>query len=328
MHHIRNFVGRDAQSYPGLQLVWSSASSGANLVGFAKKKLEIKKFLEFSRIPSPLVTSSAFTSAFHVKTPLMRSQSSATSLRNPLSSHGNSKTFCRRFTPIWRRKHLTELFMKIFIELLSGNSVEFQPENSVFSRNDSLSLSIYASKNQIGTYKTIEMEAFAAKHFVAANGALVGINVDQQILTSYAEESGAITDGRHIPNHGSPFRGGDFRRFARGNTVHVIIAGEGAGITDAKARAVQAVFLAHLGRESPLKFASLPGTQSVLAKLGVPGAGFQAVHDGSGLVGAYLILEAKIADRVLRGFVDQLRSIKVEDVEGELTENSKGSKQF
>lgn len=99
-----------------------------------------------------------------------------------------------------------------------------------------------------------------------------------------------------------------------------MVAGDGAAVGDLKFLAAQAVFLAHIGRASPLKFASLPGSTSGLALAnlpeGVTGSAFQAPYDGSGLVGVYLLATGANADSAVRATVKVLRTTQVQDIEG------------
>ncbi|CAI2349068.1 unnamed protein product [Caenorhabditis sp. 36 PRJEB53466] len=286
VHHIRNFVGRDAQSYPGLQLVWSSAASGANLSSFATRDI------------------------FGVQISVARDHAAyALSILGHLAAK-----------PAFKPWELEDVAPTILADLSQKTpyQIVFEDIHRAAFRNDSLSFSLFSSKREVGAYKSDELSKFAEKHFVSGNGVLVGVNVDGEILKNYAEESGSIADGRLITNHEAPFRGGDYRRFARGNDVHIIVAGSGAPIGNLKARATQAVFLAHIGRVSPLKFASIPGSTSGLSTLpsGVVGSSFQASYDGSGLVGAYLLASGANADGAVRAAVDALKTPKVQDIEG------------
>ncbi|KAF1753048.1 hypothetical protein GCK72_019604 [Caenorhabditis remanei] len=288
VHHIRNFVGRDAQSYPGLQLVWSSAASGAQMNSFASRDI------------------------FGVQISVARDDAA---YALSILGHVASKP---AFKP-WETEDVLPT-IRADLSQKTPYSRVFEDLHRAAFRNDSLSYSLLSSKNQIGAFKSDEMSKFAAKHFVSGNGVLVGINVDHNILKNYAEESGTISEGSIVMNHMAPFRGGDYRRFARGDNVHIVIAGAGAPINDVKQRAVQSVFLAHVGRSSPLKFATLPGTQSGLglANLpgGVTGSSFQAAYDGSGLAGVYLISPAANSDAAVRAAVGALRKPKVQDIEG------------
>ncbi|CCD69955.1 Peptidase M16 N-terminal domain-containing protein [Caenorhabditis elegans] len=288
VHHVRNFVGRDAQSYPGLQLVWSSAASGANLNSFATRDI------------------------FGVQISVARDQAA---YALSILGHVAAK-------PAFKPWELEDVTPTILADLSQKTpyGIVFEDIHRAAFRNDSLSFSLYSSKGQVGAYKSQELAKFAAKHFVSGNAVLVGINVDGSILKSYAEECGVVPDGHIITNQGSPFRGGDYRRFARGNDVHIMVAGDGAAVGDLKFLAAQAVFLAHIGRASPLKFASLPGSTSGLALAnlpeGVTGSAFQAPYDGSGLVGVYLLATGANADSAVRATVKVLRTTQVQDIEG------------
>uniref|UniRef100_A0A8R1DIL0 Peptidase_M16 domain-containing protein n=1 Tax=Caenorhabditis japonica TaxID=281687 RepID=A0A8R1DIL0_CAEJA len=285
IHHIRNFVGRDAQSYPGLQLVWSAAASGASLSSFATRDI------------------------FGVQISVPREQAA---YALSILGHVAAK-------PAFKPWELEDVTPTILADLAHKTpyGIVFEDVHRAAFRNDPLSYSLYSSKREVGAFKSEELSKFAQKHFVSGNGVLVGINVNPSTLKDYAEESGAISEGLHVTNQAAPFRGGDIRRFARGNSVHVMLAGSGAAVNNVKARAIQSVLLQHIGRSSPLQFASLPGTQSALKILpdGVPGSAFQAAYDGSGLVGVYLIATPSNADTVVRTTVDALRNVKVQDLE-------------
>ncbi|EGT47816.1 CBN-UCR-2.3 protein [Caenorhabditis brenneri] len=187
-------------------------------------------------------------------------------------------------------------------------------------RSGSLSHSLYSPKSNVGTYKSEELSQFASKHFVNGNGVLVGVNVDEELLKNYAEGSGVVANGSVVKSRDSKFRGGDYRRFCKMNGVHIIVAGPGAAVGDIKKQAVQAVFLAHIGRVSPLKFATLPGSKTQLglsSKLpeGVAGSGFNLMYEDTGIVGVYLIASGANADASVRATVEALKAPKVQELD-------------
>lgn len=276
VHHIRNFVGRDVQSYPGLQLVWSSAASGGQLNSFASRDV------------------------FGVQMSVPRDKADyALSILGQVAAQ-----------PAFKPWEMEDVLPTIHADLAqkTARAVVFEDIHRAAFRNDSLGFSLYSSKNQIGAYKSEELQEFARKHFVSGNGVLVGINVDSGTLQQYGEENGAIRDGIAVMNHGAYFRGGDHRRFARGNDVHIMIAGAGAPVGDVKSLAAQHVLLAHIGQSSPLKLRILGSSSSEVDAFG-------ASYDGSGLIGAYLHTSGAKAESAVKKTVEALRNAKIQKLE-------------
>ncbi|CAP36006.2 Protein CBR-UCR-2.3 [Caenorhabditis briggsae] len=288
VHHIRNFVGRDAQSYPGLQLVWQTGVVGGQMTSFASRDI------------------------FGVQISVPREESA---YALSILGHVASK-------PAFKPWEIEDVLPTIRADIAHKSIYTqlFEDLHKAAFRNDSLAYSIYSSKKQVGAFGSEELSKFAAKHFVTGNGCLVGINVDGEILKSYGEESGTISEGQSVHNHMEPFRGGDYRRFARGDTVHIMISGAGSPLSELRQLASQYVFLAHIGRTSPLKFASVPGTMSGMGMAGLPssfaGSAFQAPYDGTGLAGVYMVSDASHSDLAVRAAVKALRQTKVQDLEG------------
>ncbi|CAB3402103.1 unnamed protein product [Caenorhabditis bovis] len=285
VHHVRNFVGRDVQSYPGLQLVWSAAASGASMKAFSTRDV------------------------FGVHLTVPRDKAAYA-----LSILGHTAA-----KPAFKPWEMEDVIPTLYADIAHKNpySVVFEDIHRAAYRNGALANSVYATKGQVGSSKSKDLCKFAEKHFVSGNGVIVGYNVDAATLKLYADESGAIENGSSVAVKESPYRGGNFRRHANGKDAHIIIAGQGASSNDVKSLAAQAVLQAVIGKTSPLKFSSLPGTNSLLGKLpsGTVGSAFQAIHDQSGLVGVYILTNGSNAESSVKNTVASLRSAKVQDLE-------------
>uniref|UniRef100_A0A1I7UEU2 Peptidase_M16 domain-containing protein n=1 Tax=Caenorhabditis tropicalis TaxID=1561998 RepID=A0A1I7UEU2_9PELO len=278
VHHIRNFVGRDVQSYPGLQLVWASAASGGQMNSFASRDIL----------------------GVHMAVPRDTAEY-ALSILGQVASR-----------PAFKPWEIEDVLPTIRADLTRKTpyGIVFEDIHRAAFRNDSLGHSLYAQKNEIGRFGSEEMKEFAKKHFVNGNGVLVGINVDSETLNNYGEQNGAIQDGSLVVSHLSPFRGGDYRRTSPGSAVHVIIAGTGAQNNDVKQLAAQSIIAAHIQTTvSPLTQNILPG--------GVPsGSAVSASYDGSGLIGIYLNTTAAMSDPLVRRTVEEFRNLKIKNLEG------------
>ncbi|CAI5446000.1 unnamed protein product [Caenorhabditis angaria] len=286
VHHIRNFVGRDTSKYPGISVVWSSAAIGANLTSFSTRDV------------------------FGVQMTVNRDHTdTALSILGHVASQ-----------PAFKAWEFEDVIPSVKSDLAFKNSYDYVLEgiHSAAFRQGSLANSIYAKRGEIGIYKSDDLNGFASKHFVSGNGVIVGINTNSQSLQHYADELLPINDGSNVVLSESPYKGGDFRRSGKGNDAHIILAGNGAAINDTNALAVQAVFLSHIGRVSPLKFATLPGLSSGLSKLpfGVAGSAFHASYEQAGLVGVYLLANGENANAAVKSAFNILKSPKIEDLEG------------
>ncbi len=58
---------------------------------------------------------------------------------------------------------------------------------------------------------------------------MVGLDVDHELMLSYAAETLNITNGKGVPVPASKYRGGDKRKDSGGPLAHVMVAGEAPG---------------------------------------------------------------------------------------------------
>ncbi|PIO74452.1 hypothetical protein TELCIR_03538 [Teladorsagia circumcincta] len=111
--------------------------------------------------------------------------------------------------------------------------------------------------------------------------------------------------------------GGEWRRPAGGSVAHVLLAGAGASLSDAKAMATQAVLLASLGRSAAVQFSGSAGNAAVLrAVAGTCGASaFQAAYEDSGLVGVYIVADGAHVAKAVTSAASAIKSYKCTDLE-------------
>ncbi|VDP22825.1 unnamed protein product [Heligmosomoides polygyrus] len=195
--------------------------------------------------------------------------------------------------------------------------VAFEDLHRAAYRNGPLARSVYAPKDAIGkiTYKVLE--EFAAKHFTTEQAVLFGMNIEHERMVLYGDSHAPINNGPKVDAADSPYKGGEWRRPAAGSMAHVLLAGEGAPLSNAKAMAVQAVLLASLGRSASVQFSGSAGNAAVLhAVAGSGGASaFQAAYQDSGLVGVYIIADGARVAKAVTSAASAIKGYKCSDIE-------------
>ncbi|PAV55694.1 hypothetical protein WR25_03623 isoform A [Diploscapter pachys] len=195
--------------------------------------------------------------------------------------------------------------------------VVFEDVHRAAYRNGSLANSVYAAKFQIGKFKYGEMVDFANKHFLSGNAVLYGANIDHETLKGYGSTHLDICQGGAVAPIKSPYKGGDWRRQAKSEWTHVLLAGEGAAGSDAKALATQAVLLTALGRSSNVPHDASVGAGLLSKSVGGSAAAsaFQAVHADSSLAGIYIVAPVDHIEKAVRNAAQTIKNLKLSNLE-------------
>ncbi|VDL70725.1 unnamed protein product [Nippostrongylus brasiliensis] len=284
VHHLRNAVGTDSSNYPGMSLVWSSAVSGGRVNAFSTRDV------------------------YGASLALPRDQSSV-----GISILGHIAQ------PAFKPWDVEDM-----IPTLKTDNAYKQPYNVAYEdlhraafRSGSLGHSVYAPKQSIGKISYKALEDFAAKHLTTGQAVLYGINIEHERMVLYGDSHAPINNGQKVAALPSPYKGGEWRRPAGGSMAHVLLAGEGAPLSNAKAMAVQAVLLASIGRSASVQFSGTPGNAAVLRAVSGNGgaSAFQAAYEDTGLVGVYIIADGAHVAKAVTSAASAIKSYKCSDIE-------------
>lgn len=284
VHHLRNSVGRDSSNYPGLSLIWSSVVSGGRVNAFSTRDV------------------------YGVSLALPRDE---TSIGISILGHIAQPAF-----KPWDFEDVVPT-LKVDNAYKAAYDVAFEDLHRAAYRNGPLARSVYASKVAIGklSYKTLA--EFSAKYLTTGQAVLYGTNIEHERMVLYGESHAPINSGQKIDAAPSPYKGGEWRRAAGGSLAHVLLAGEGAALSDAKAMATQVVLLTSLGKSASVKFSGSPGNSTVLRALSGNGAAsaFQTAYYDTGLAGVYIVADSAHVSKAVSLAVSAIRDYKCNDLE-------------
>lgn len=117
-----------------------------------------------------------------------------------------------------------------------------------FFRNGCLANPLLSPIQKVGKINYKDLSAYASSRLVASEAVIVGVNVDHSVLVDYASSQGAIAEGGAKKSASpSPYFGGDSRVHGNTSLAHIIIAGQGAKLSDEKSVAVFAVLAEVIG---------------------------------------------------------------------------------
>lgn len=284
VHHLRNAVGTDSANYPGLSLIWSSAVSGGRVNAFSTRDV------------------------YGVSITLPRNE---TSVGISILGHIAQPAF-----KPWDVEDVLPT-LKVDNAYKEAYDAAFEDIHRAAYRNGSLARSVYASKVNIGKFSYKTLADFSTKHLTTGQAVLYGTNVDHERMVLYGESHAPINSGPKIDAAPSPYKGGEWRRPAGGSLAHVLLAGEGAALNDAKAMAVQAVLLTSIGKSASVQFSGSSGNASVLRALSGSGAAsaFQAAYHDTGLAGVYIIADSAHVSKAVSLAASAIKNYKCSDLE-------------
>lgn len=94
-----------------------------------------------------------------------------------------------------------------------------------------------------------QLIAFGQSRLVTSEAVIVGINIDHSILTGYGNTQNSIKESKSFKEaQPSLYYGGDVRIYGNTPLAHVIIAGNGAKLTDYKSTAIFTVLSFIIGK--------------------------------------------------------------------------------
>jgi len=147
----------------------------------------------------------------------------------------------------------------------------------------------------------------------------LGINVDHDHLLKYASELLPVVDGQGHVAPKTQFLGGDLRKDKGGKLTHVVVAGEGPSLKDAKGGAAYAVLASVLGIGPSMQWSGGAGhgllARAVTKVIGgaapVP-YGIMSVtksHSDSGIFGVYCVTVAERVGDVVKAALEPLKEV-------------------
>ncbi|KAK5971030.1 hypothetical protein GCK32_003515 [Trichostrongylus colubriformis] len=284
VHYLRDSVGTDSANYPGLSLLWSSAVSGGRVSSFSTRDV------------------------YGVSLALPRDE---TSVGISILGHIAQPAF-----KPWDIEDQTMPALKADNAYKHPYDVAYEDLHRAAYRNGPLARSVYAPKSSIGKISFKTLADFAAKHLTTGQAVLYGVNIEHERMVLYGDSHAPIANGNKVDAAASPYKGGEWRRPAGGSMAHVLLAGEGAPLRDAKAMATQAVLLASLGRSAAVQFSGSAGNAAVLRAVGNCGASaFQAAYEDGGLVGVYIVADGAHVAKAVTSAVSAIKNYKCSDLE-------------
>ncbi|KAK6031383.1 peptidase M16 inactive domain protein [Ostertagia ostertagi] len=311
VHYLRDSVGTDSANYPGLSLIWSSAVSGGRVSAFSTRDVYGVS------LALPRDESSVGISILgHIAQPAFK----------PWEIEDVSGTSDSVSPHQFVMERSTEILIQQTLPALKTDNAYKHPYNVAYEdlhraayRNGPLARSVYAPKTSIGkiSHKALADFAVSAKHLTTGQAVLYGMNIEHERMVLYGDSHAPIANGQKVDAVASPYKGGEWRRPAGGPMAHVLLAGAGAPLSDAKAMATQAVLLASLGRSAAVQFSGSAGNAAVLrAVAGTCGASaFQAAYEDTGLVGVYIVADGAHVAKAVTSAASAIKSYKCSDLE-------------
>ncbi|KAI6223785.1 Cytochrome b-c1 complex subunit 2, mitochondrial [Aphelenchoides fujianensis] len=294
VHVLRNNFGKDSEKYLGVKLLWQMGGAGGNLSSYATKDL-LAVQLDVVRDNSPV----------------------------GVSLLGEFGSPALKAWDVEDAEHALAVDLKnqkpydVLLDLFHKSAY----------RNGGLGIPLLAQPFQqhVDHHK---LAAFARSRLVASEAVLLGVNVDHSDLLNYASQQSAVREGKAGSPAESPYIGGlDTRQEGPTSVAHVLIGGEGTGLKDQKAVAVQEVLAALIGASVGLKFANsaVGGAGAVVSatveraanKRPVGVAPVNVVHADSGLVGVYVATDGQYADTTVRAAYQALKTLAKDGAEAD-----------
>jgi len=142
------------------------------------------------------------------------------------------------------------------------------------------------------------------------------VNIDHDQILNYAQTCPVI-DGKTLPLPQSPYLGGQERKHTGGALTHVMIAGQTAGLKDARAGALGAVYGALLSSGPMVKYSATNGSgkvsKAVSSAIGEHTAhgvtSLLAMYADQGLAGVYCVSEHANSAKVVRAAMQAMKQL-------------------
>uniref|UniRef100_A0A0N5BFE1 Cytochrome b-c1 complex subunit 2, mitochondrial n=1 Tax=Strongyloides papillosus TaxID=174720 RepID=A0A0N5BFE1_STREA len=295
VHYLRNSVGTDSKNYLGVKLLWQTGNIGATLNSFGTKDIFAVQ-LATPREGTPI----------------------GVSLLGELGQPA--------FKP-WEVADIADT-IKTDLNSMEAYDIVIEMLHKAAFRNGGLGRSNTAKPYNVGKINHKKLESFAKSRLLTGEAAIIGINVNHDLLLQYASEQITLPEGKGKEPTASPYKGGEVRLSGPGNMSHVAVTAEGAKLSDLKSVATQAVLASLIAGSPVTKFSSNNGF-GVVAKtinkesqspVGVTSVNIS--YSDNGLVGFYLVTEGSQAGILTKKAIAAVKSL-ASDVNAEAFEIAK-----
>uniref|UniRef100_A0A0N4ZL75 Peptidase_M16 domain-containing protein n=1 Tax=Parastrongyloides trichosuri TaxID=131310 RepID=A0A0N4ZL75_PARTI len=295
VHHLRNSVGTDSNNYLGVKLLWQTGNIGATLNSIATKDIYAIQ-LSTPREGTPI----------------------GVSLLGELGQPA--------FKP-WEVNDIKPTLLND-VQNVEVYDMVIEALHKAAFRSGSLGNFTLSKPHNIGKVNYKQLEDFAKSRLLTGEAAIVGINVDHNLLLQYASEQITLAEGKGKEPKASPYKGGEVRMCGPGDLAHVVVAAEGGKMTDLKSVATQSVLASLIASEPITKFSSNNGfgvASKSINKEAQSACGITNVnitYSDNGLVGFYLVSEGSQAGTLVKKALGAVKSLS-SNIDSELFEIAK-----
>ena len=178
--------------------------------------------------------------------------------------------------------------------------------------------SLYSAKYHLGNISSETLQHYVATNFTAGRAAVVGLGVDHSQLVQYAQS--LSLEGGEGSTPASPYIGGEIRSDKAGALAFIAIAGQGAGLKDAKQALAFAVLQRALGVGPQVKWGAVDNgalskaVGSAINDQFAIGA-INASYSDTGLFGALIAAPAASAGKLVQAAVKVLKGGNLTDAD-------------
>lgn len=177
--------------------------------------------------------------------------------------------------------------------------------------------SVIIPKFKIGKLSSETMQHYFSNNCTAARCAIVGVGIDHNTLTGFAQSLDLSTGGGNTA--AAKYYGGDCRKDRAGNYAYVAVAGVGGGLKDQKEALAFAVLQNAWGKGAGIKYGSINGALGKAFSGAVSGsAQFSTLnlnYEDTGLFGFTLAADSESICKGIDAVVKALKSGQVSDAD-------------
>ncbi|XP_037938366.1 cytochrome b-c1 complex subunit 2, mitochondrial [Teleopsis dalmanni] len=177
--------------------------------------------------------------------------------------------------------------------------------------------SIYIPKFQIGKLSSECLQHFVANNFTGNRCAVVGVGIDHNTLSGFAQSLDLPT-GSQSKSVNASYYGGDIRKDTPGDKAHVAVCGQGAALLSQKEALAFAVLQHAVGSGTSTKYGNINGSfgKALSAAVGnenVSYASLNASYSDAGLFGFIVSADSDVICKAVAGLTGALKSGSVSD---------------
>jgi len=172
--------------------------------------------------------------------------------------------------------------------------------------------SLYSPEYMVGKHKTQALLDFHQNTHTLSRAVLVGHGVDSRDMGQYASLV-KLGSGQGL-NSNNKYYGGEERQHGGGNLTYIAIAGESAPHSNGKDAMASLLLKNILGTAGRVK--RVDGSGKLIKELSkIEGekavSGINCTYDSSGLTGAFVVCNSKVAGKVVNETVAALRNLTI-----------------